>query len=66
MFYTIREVAEQLKISLSMTYALISRGELVCYEIGSCKRVKQSDLEAFLEQRRTCRQQLPHNFGQHF
>lgn len=66
MFYTIREVAEQLKISLSMTYALISRGELICYEIGSCKRVKQSDLEAFLERKRKDVRQLPRNVSKHF
>lgn len=66
MFYTIREVAEQLKISLSMTYALISRGELVCYEIGSCKRVKQSDLEAFLEHRRSETRRLQKKIGRHF
>ncbi|WP_261343178.1 helix-turn-helix domain-containing protein [Rubinisphaera italica] len=59
-------MAEQLKISLSMTYALISRGELICYEIGSCKRVKQSDLEMFLESKRKEVQQLPRNVGRHF
>ena len=66
MFYTIREVAAELKISLSMVYALISRGELVCYEIGSCKRVKQSDLNAFLENRRKETKHLPKSTGRHF
>jgi len=66
MFYTIREVAAQLKISLSMAYALVSRGELVCYEIGSCKRVKKADLEEFLEHRRKDVKRLPNENGRHF
>ena len=66
MLLTIREVAERLKISLSMAYALVSRGDLTCYEIGSCKRVKESDLESFLEQRRIePRIRLPKR-GRHF
>lgn len=66
MFYTVKEVAEHLKISLSMVYALISRGDLVAHEIGSCKRIKQEDLDAYLEQQRHEPTRLPKNVGRHF
>jgi len=66
MFYTIREVAVQLRISLSMAYALVSRGELVCYEIGSCKRVHQQDLDAYLAAQRKETTRLPKNVERHF
>ncbi|WP_390896913.1 helix-turn-helix domain-containing protein [Rubinisphaera margarita] len=66
MFYTIREVASQLKISLSMAYALVGRGDLACYEIGSCKRVKHSDLEEFLERHRKEMNRLPSGTKKHF
>ncbi len=66
MFYTVKEVSQQLKISLSMVYALISRGELIAHEIGSCKRIKQQDLDAYLEQQRNAPVRLPKNVGRHF
>ena len=66
MFFTIKEVAEQLKISLSMVYALVSRGELVCHEFGSCKRVAEDDLKRFLDERRKSTPKLPRGSGRHF
>lgn len=66
MFLTIKEVAKTLKISLSMVYAMVSRGELVCYEIGSCKRVKETDLLSFIEERRREQPNLPRSKGRHF
>jgi len=66
MFLTIKEVAVRLKISLSMVYALVSRGDLACYEIGSCKRVSEADLAAFLSQSKKDRVKLPKSKGRHF
>lgn len=66
MLLTIKEVAHRLKVSLSKAYALVSRGEIVCYRIGSCKRVKESDLDEFLERNRNDFSRLPVRRGQHF
>ncbi|QDV61993.1 helix-turn-helix domain-containing protein [Crateriforma conspicua] len=59
MLLTPKEVAARLRISLSKAYALISRGDLPCYQIGSCKRVSESDLNMFLEQNRKQLPKLP-------
>ncbi|MEM8736557.1 MAG: helix-turn-helix domain-containing protein [Planctomycetota bacterium] len=66
MLLTIAEVAERLKISPSFAYALVSRGELECYEIGNCKRVDESDLEAFLANVKKSVVRLPKSKGRHF
>jgi excisionase family DNA binding protein len=52
MLLTIKEVAKRLQISLSMVYALVAKGDLACYEIGTCKRISETDLGLFLEQRK--------------
>ena len=66
MFYKVKEVADLLQISLSMVYALIAKGELACHEFGSCKRVRDKDLEAFLVNRRKeTPRKLPKS-GRHF
>ncbi len=66
MFLTMKEVASELKISLSMAYALVARGELACYEIGTCKRVDEKDLRTFLETKRRDPDKLPKSSGRHF
>ncbi|QDT07492.1 Helix-turn-helix domain protein [Rubripirellula lacrimiformis] len=66
MFFTIKEVAAELKISLSMVYALVARGELACHEFGSCKRVAESDLQQFLDEKRKSIPKLPRGSGRHF
>lgn len=66
MMMTMKEVAKTLKISLSMAYALVSRGELACYEIGSCKRVDEKDLLAFLQQQKNEPKPRPKNQSRHF
>ena len=65
-FFTIKEVAAKLKISLSMAYALIAKGELVCHEFGSCKRIAEADLEQFIGDKRKVNVKLPRGSGRHF
>lgn len=66
LLYTIKEVAAKLKISLSMAYALISRGELACYRIGTCKRVSEEQLKEYLELARNSVFKMPQPKGRHF
>ncbi len=55
MLLTIKEVASRLKISISLAYGLVARGDLPSYRIGrSCRRVAEDDLLKYLE---TCRQE---------
>lgn len=64
--YTIKEVAAKLKVSLSMAYALVKRGDLGCYEIGGCRRVSDEQLTEYLEQARAAIHKLPRPQGRHF
>lgn len=56
----------RLKISLSLAYRLVARGELACYEIGSCKRVAEADLQTYLEETRQQPIKPPRSAGRHF
>lgn len=47
MLYTVREVAEILKVNRNYVYDIINRGELKSVKIGSIK-VKKSDLENYI------------------
>ena len=51
MLLTVREVAEQLKVSRNFVYSEIKRGELKALKIGSIK-IKKTDLEAYIEAKR--------------
>ncbi len=66
MLLTIKEVSERLNISLSLTYALVARGDLKSYQINSCRRVSEADLDRFLEERRHEPTQLPVAQHRHF
>lgn len=46
---TVREVAAYLRLGLSTTYNLVESGRLPAFRIGGSYRVKQADLDAFLE-----------------
>ncbi len=46
---TAAEVAEQLRVSTMTVYRLIRRGELPAVRVGRNYRVREGDLEAFLE-----------------
>ena len=43
------QVAEILNVSLSMAYKLMNRGEIQTISIGRSKRVKQTDLNDYIE-----------------
>ncbi|WP_425400424.1 helix-turn-helix domain-containing protein [Aeoliella sp.] len=66
MLLTIKEVAARLRISISLAYRLVARGEIPCYEIASCKRVAESDLDKYLELQRIESNRLPQNTRKHF
>ena len=66
MMLTIKEVAGRLKISLSLAYRLVARGEIPCYEIASCKRVDEKDLLAYLQRQKKEVMNLPENLRRHF
>lgn len=63
---TVKEVSERLRISLSMAYRIIARGELACYEIGASKRVGEDQLEDYLERNRKEVLKAPRGVGRHF
>ena len=63
---TIKELAERLKISLSLAYRLVASGEIPCYQIASCKRVSEEDLLEFLERARKSRVRHPSARRTHF
>ncbi|MEO1528032.1 MAG: helix-turn-helix domain-containing protein [Planctomycetota bacterium] len=65
-FYTVKQIAEKLQISLSMVYGLLARGELACHEFGNCKRISEGDLESFLSSRRNDGPKRPSPRGKHF
>jgi len=49
--YTIPEVAEYLKMSKSKVYALVKREEIPFIRIGRNVRIRESDLNEWLEER---------------
>lgn len=49
-FYTTAEVAEMLKMNVQVIARKLKHGELTGYKIGKDWRIKESDLEAWLEQ----------------
>ncbi|TAK14593.1 MAG: DNA-binding protein [Anaerolineae bacterium] len=55
------DVAKRLNICKSHAYALISRGEIQSVTIGTARRVRPEDLEAFILQNLS---PLPDHFGQ--
>ena len=52
-FYTVRELAELLKVTEKTIYRMVGRGELPCHRIGRIKRFSRDDVEAFLNRCRT-------------
>jgi excisionase family DNA binding protein len=51
-FYTPREVAERLKLRVQTVYDYIRKGRLPAVRLGNRCRIAESDLDAFLRQRR--------------
>ena len=52
-YYTLQEVAEQLKVSYRTVYRWVRSGELSAYQLGQEWRITDKDLNQFLEARRT-------------
>jgi excisionase family DNA binding protein len=52
-YYTLREVAEKLKVSRRTVYRWVQAKELPAYRLGGEFRITERDLERFLEARRT-------------
>ena len=50
MLYTVREVANLLKVNRNFVYDIIKRGELRAIKVGSIK-IRHDDLEDYINQR---------------
>lgn len=48
-FYRVNDIAKLLKVSLSLVYRLVERGELQSYRIGGAVRISKEQLEAYLD-----------------
>ena len=49
-FYTAVEIAELLKISKSLAYRLIAKGDIPSIRFGRTVRVRQEDLDGFIQE----------------
>jgi excisionase family DNA binding protein len=52
-YYTLREVADKLRVSRRTVYRWVQAKELPAYKLGGEFRITERDLECFLEARRT-------------
>ncbi len=52
MIYTIPEIAQYLKLSKSKVYQLVQKGQLPHIKIGKNVRVKESDLNQWIDKQR--------------
>ena len=48
---TIEEAAQYTRISRSVLYQLIGDGKIATFKVGSSRRVRRSDLDAFIAER---------------
>jgi len=46
---TVKEVARVLQVSRSTVYELLYAGSLVSVKIGTCRRIRRSDLEDYVQ-----------------
>jgi putative molybdopterin biosynthesis protein len=56
-FLTVKEIADKLKVKTFTVLEWIRKGELSAYKVGKEYRIKTSDFEQFLKDRRTTGQQ---------
>jgi excisionase family DNA binding protein len=49
---TVEQVQEMLQVGRTFAYALINSGELPSYRVGRLRRVRQRDVEHWLEENR--------------
>jgi excisionase family DNA binding protein len=66
MVFTVKELAAELKISLSLAYKLVADGEIASYKVASCRRVKAEDIEEYLERQRYQPIKRVQSTGKHF
>ena len=52
-YYSIEEVAKTLKVAYLTVYRWIQTDKLIAYKAGKQYRIKQSDLNMFIEKHRT-------------
>ena len=52
-FFSVKEIAEKLGVSVDTVQGLIRRKELVAYKVGNTYRIKKEDFDTFMEERRT-------------
>ena len=52
-FFSVKEIAEKLGVSVDTVQGLIRRKELVAYKVGNTYRIKKEDFDKFMEERRT-------------
>jgi excisionase family DNA binding protein len=57
------EVAEILKVSISMAYTLMRRGDIPTVRIGTSVRVRKEDLDRYIEENVT--QSAPLSYGKY-
>lgn len=50
-FFTVKDLADILKVSEKTIYRLIESKEIQAFKIGQSWRIKESDLQKFLEDR---------------
>jgi putative molybdopterin biosynthesis protein len=53
-YYTIEEVAKMLKVVYLTVYRWIQSDKLTAYKAGKQYRIKKSDLDKFIEIKKTC------------
>lgn len=47
-YYTIKEVADLLKVAYLTVYRWVKQGRLVAYKLGKDYRIKKSDFDRFI------------------
>ncbi|MGH9178932.1 MAG: helix-turn-helix domain-containing protein [Acidimicrobiales bacterium] len=55
-----RETSERLGVTLRTLYRFIDEGQIAAYKLGRVIRLKESDVEAFIEQARIAPGALEH------
>jgi len=57
-YYTSQELAKKFKVTYLTVFRWIKSGKLKAFKVGKQYRVKQEDLESFIEQSKSERTQL--------
>jgi len=64
---TVKQVAERLSISRSLAYRMVQSGEIPSYRIGTCRRISEEELMAYLQQTRLEKpKEMRKTNGKHF